>query len=610
MIRSLIELLRDPAVRLRLLLLVLSCTLAVALGWIVVTPSVASTLIKHTGYYYILGVFVAFLFFAGRVIRQRSSVCDGWIRRPGVVGLVLLVGTVFVVCADPLEHKILFDEYVLQSTAWHMHATKAIGTAFRAYDFEGTWAAIDAFVDKRPYFFAFLLSVLHDATGFRLANVFVLNIALTPVFLALVYWLGRTFTGRRGPALLAVGLLAALPLLAQQSTGAGMELHNLTMLALTMVLAVLYLRAPDNERLAALVLGAVLLSQSRYESVLFVVPVAVIVVFGWLRAKRVLLSWPVLIAPLLLLPYVWQSRVVTASPILWQLREGETSRFAWRYFEGNIAGAWNFFFNTKPMLANSWWLSALGCAGLVWAMYAAVRNRRHPFADWSPAAIAITGFGIGICANLGLLMFYYWSRLDEVIASRFALPMYLLFALVAAGLVNALDQRRWAATKFAAIGLGVWLLGWGMPAYATRLYTTLNLVMHELNWEKDVLAARRGPLLMVTNKSTIPFVLWRISAINPPIARLRQADIAWHMRERTFREVLVSQALRPTTIEGKLGIDPEDLLPDSYHLETVAEKRFGARWIRISRVVRIDATPQTPPGVSVPGPIAITTTTP
>jgi hypothetical protein len=62
-----------------------------------------------------------------------------------------------------------------------------------------------------------------------------------PVLFALVYWLGRALAGR-GPGLFAVGLLATLPLIGQNATGAGMEMHNLVMLALAMVLAVLWLQ--------------------------------------------------------------------------------------------------------------------------------------------------------------------------------------------------------------------------------------------------------------------------------------------------------------------------------------------------------------------------------
>ena len=59
---------------------------------------------------------------------------------------------------------------------------------------------LDTFLDKRPYFFAFLVSLVHDLTGYRIANIFLVNVALAPALFGLVYWFARALTGRRGPA--------------------------------------------------------------------------------------------------------------------------------------------------------------------------------------------------------------------------------------------------------------------------------------------------------------------------------------------------------------------------------------------------------------------------
>jgi hypothetical protein len=40
-----------------------------------------------------------------------------------------------------------------------------------------------------------------------------------------------------------------------------------------------------------------------------------------------------------------------------------------------------------------------------------------------------------------------------------------------------------------------------------------------------------------------------------------------------------------------MGVDPDDVLPPAFHLEMIAEKRFGGRLDRLSRVVSIDPVP-------------------
>lgn len=582
--------------RLRLLLLVASGVLAIGLGFVLVGPTEAESLIAAGGYYYMLGLFSLWVFYGWRVAQARRAVWQTWLRRPGLVGLVLAAATAFVLWSDSYQHKVLFDEYVLQATAWHMHATKEIGTVVRAYDLFGTWQPIDTFVDKRPYFFTFLLSLVHDLTGYRLANVFVLNSALAAAFLALTYWFARQLTNRTG-GLLAVALLATLPLLGQNATGAGMEVHNLAMLLFTMCAALLYLRAPDGDRAALLCLSAVLLAQSRYESVLFVGPVALVLLAGWWRAGRMLLPWAGVAVPLLLVPYAWQSRVVTATPLLWQLRDGETARFSVGYLGRNLTGAINFFFNVGTKLANSWYLSVLGFVALGWAVFAAARwLARHPRTLPPAAPLVTTLFGAGIVANLTLLMFYYWSQLDDVVASRFALPMCLLLALLAAMLVARLAVRWPVAPRAAFTGIGFYLLVSALPAMSYRLYTSENLVMQEVDWQHDYIASHyHTPILFISDMSTIPWILWKTPALLLHIAAGRGPEIAWHLKQGTFKEVLVAQRLRPTSAEGKYGVDPDDLLPPNFHLQTLTEKRFGATLARISRIVAIDPEPAKPP---------------
>jgi hypothetical protein len=592
----------------RLLLFALCGAAAVYVGYFAVPALSAGHMIILGGYYYLLGVFSLFVFYALRLARSRPGVIGAWVRRPGAAGIAIACGVLFAVWSDSFKHKILFDEYVIQGTAYTMHATKQVSTILRAYNIAGTWLTIDTFLDKRPYFFPFLVSLLHDFTGYRIANLFALNVALSGALLGLLYWFARVLAGR-GPAILAVALMATLPLFGQNATGAGMDLHNLTMIALVACLAVLYLRAPGDDRLSALVLSSVLLTESRYESVIFVLPVAFIVGAGWVRAGRVVLPWPVIVAPLLLVPYAWHSRVLAAEPIFWQLQPGQTSAFGFSNILKNLDGDLAFLFNFRSMeLANSWYLSILGVAGLGWAGLASVRwLRRSPRPELPAAVVVGTAFGAGVAAHLAVTLFYWWARFDDIMASRFSLPLCLSFAVLAAALVRGLADLRIPALRIAAIGLGVWMLTGGLPAMARRLYTDENLAMQEIEWEHSIIESRPGPVLMISNKSTIPFILWHIEAVISAVGAQKGEQIRYHMGQGTFRDVLVAQALRPTSRQGEFGIDPDDLMPPGYHLQTIAEKRFGMRIARLSRIVSIDpeepGAPKPPPAPYLPSPL-------
>jgi hypothetical protein len=572
----------------RAALFALSGLAAVVVGYVAVPTITAGHMIIDWGYFYILTVFSMFVYYACRLARSRPQVWREWLRRPGIAGAAIAAGTIFAVWSDSFRHKILYDEFVIQGTAYEMHVTKHVSTILRAYNIAGTWLSIDTYLDKRPYFFPFLVSLVHDFTGYRIANMFAVNVACAAAFLALLYWITREIAGRR-PALLAVAAMATVPLFGQNATGAGMDLHNLTMIVLVACLGLLYLRAPDGDRLSLFVLGAVLLTESRYESVIFIAPTAFIVIAGWLRAGRAILPWPAVAAPLLLVPFVWHHRVFDATPAFWQFKEGQTKAFGLEFVADNFKGDVAFLFNRGPGLANSLFLTIAGLAGLgylLWRIAAWLWTRpRAPLSD--PAVVGLA-FAFGVAAHFVVLLFYWWARFNDLLASRFSLPMYLAFAVMLAVLVEGLGRRRIPAFRIAWAGLGLWLVTAGMPAFNLRFYTNNNLGMKELEWEKTVIDSRPGPILFVSNKSTIPFILWHTEVLLNNIAALKGDDIRYHLGQETFKEVLVTQAIRPFTDDGRMGVDPDDVLPATFHLQMVAEKRFGGRLDRISRIVSID----------------------
>ena len=144
-------------------------------------------------------------------------------------------------------------------------------------------------LDKRPLFQPLLVSLLHDLTGYRPENVFALNSALTFGLLGLVYVACRKLAGREA-GILAVLLLTSLPLLAQNATGGGFELLNLVMIMSTLLLGMRFAEKRDPGSLQALLLSAVLLAQTRYESILFMLPVGLLVGWTWWKERRAVLD--------------------------------------------------------------------------------------------------------------------------------------------------------------------------------------------------------------------------------------------------------------------------------------------------------------------------------
>jgi hypothetical protein len=568
----------------RLALAGLAAVTAVYVGFIGTTVRAAEYFVKHGGYYVMLGTFVVFLHALWRLRREARpptppvTPSQRWIAVAVIAALSLMA-----INAEPYYSKILNDEFVLQSTAFNMHYFRDVATMVRGYEIQGVFLSTDNYLDKRPYFYPFIVSLAHDLTGYRVANAYLVNSLLLPVALSLVFAFGRELAGWRG-GMLALVLLGSLPLLGQNATGSGMELLNFVMIVASLLLAARYLREPNEPRLAAFLLTVVLLAQSRYESALYVAPAAVVVALGWLRLRRICLPWQAIVVPLLLVPGALQNKVLSNSPVLWELNENSTGRFSFAYLEGNVKGAFSFLFNQNAERANSLLLSGLGLFALAWVLWQGVRRFRS-FGSAAPGRVALACFSVALVANTVLVLFYYWANFDDPMASRFSLGLYLLCAFSV--VLLAADLDRWVpATKVLLLVVGLGGVVSAAGKFGHHYYSHLGI--DEIEWQKRVVnALPHGERLVLTNRSSLPWLLQKTPSILLDRAKLVADRVAYQLHAPTFREIIVLQSLRPTTVDGDHQLPPEERLPPWFKLELIAERRFGTKLCRISRLVDV-----------------------
>jgi hypothetical protein len=571
---------------LRLICFGLVAISAVYLGFIGVSVVHAEAFIKYAAYYLLLFTFVLWCGSLWRLWQSRLSNQFNWSgRERALVCLMILTFTGVAAAHETFRSKILNDEFVLQSTAFNMHFFREAVAMARGYDILGTFFSTDTFLDKRPNFYPFLVSLVHDFTGYRLANAFYLNTALMALTLGLAYYVGRRLSGWRG-GVLAVALLGSLPIFAQNSTGSGMEMINLTMLLSVVALAAIYIESPDEVSLSPFLLATVLLAQCRYESVLYVLPAALLVLMGWWKTRRITLSWVGVVTPWLLVTVALHNKVLSHSPTLWEMKQNQTSRFGVEYVAGNFKGAVDFLFSLNQRQANSLVLSTIGIAGMVWALIVLVVRRKR-LGQLEPLALSWIFFGAGVIANTILVFFYFWSSFMDPMASRFCMPLYLLLVFASIFFAQWLDRRLPATTIFLFV-TGVCFLGFSIPKQSAHIYSRVGI--DEIEWERRYVAARGpGERIILANNSTIIWLLEKIPSILLNRARLVADRLRYQLGESHFQEILVLQSLRPTTSEGDHEIVPEDRLPEGYHLKILTEKRFGTKIIRISRLMSVEA---------------------
>ena len=215
------------------------------------------------GYYYILGVFSLFVYFALRLARTREGLLRSWIRRlRGSRAWRSRRALVFAVWSDSFRHKVLYDEFVDPGDGVHDARDKA-GEHGRSRVQHRRHVADHRPLPRQAALFLPVpgLAPARPGRGTGPPTSSCSTWRMAGALLALLYWIARAEAAGRGPAILSVALMATFPRSsARTPPGRGWTLHNLDDAgARGRPFGALPGSVPDDDRLSLLVLAAVML---------------------------------------------------------------------------------------------------------------------------------------------------------------------------------------------------------------------------------------------------------------------------------------------------------------------------------------------------------------
>lgn len=549
----------------------------------------AAWVIRYLGYWFLLITFAwfawsLFAFFRGHAV-SREQLRGEW--KPL---LVIPASVLLLLLHEPFVFKVLADELVLLATSLSMHLDRQVFTPFGTHDLQGAFTVFDGYTDKRPGFFPFLLCLVHDLTGYRPANAFALNALLTAVFLSLVYGCGRSLAGKGG-AVVAVLLMAGLPLVAQNATSGGFDVLNLVMLAATLLLGMHFWRTRSEEGLTALCFAAVLLAQSRYESVLFIVAVGLLILLAWLKERRVILTWPVVAVPFLLVPNLLQYRLIRDQPEFWSLPENLDSPFSLGFFHDNFGHALNYLFDFGLERGNSPLLSVLGLVGLIFFIFFMGRHLVNGRVLQQGPRFVLAVFGAIICVNFVVLLCYHWGQIDSYEVSRLSLPFHFLLVLAGVFLLGQFAASRRAWTGLAAVA-AAFILSYSISASAKHTGTMTYIPSRATEWARDVIRENQDRHYLYIMRSPVLPVVYERPGISIARARDRQDALWLHLDRGTYEEIVVFQIVFINLKTGHQYVSDKEDLGEEFVLETIRDRRLNSEVIvRFSRVVAVNPAP-------------------
>ena len=586
--------------RRQLALLILNAALALVLGFFTLSGDQSLRAVIYGGYWAMLALTLLFGWLLVRIGLTEFGSGFDWRSRPRWPAVLILVCGGVLLVHESFGFKILMDEVMLLGTSMSMHFDKTALVPMRGHDIQGAFQLLAGQLDKRPLFHPFLVSTFHDLTGYRPENAFALNIALTFVLLTLAYHAGRKLAGRAAGAL-AVLLLTSLPLLAQNATGGGFEVLNLVMILATLLLGMRWLERRDAETLSAFCVAAVLLAQTRYESVLFLLPVGLMALWVWWREQRIILSWPAVFAPLMLLPYALQNKVFAVRESSWELagQPGASQVFSLSYAADNFSHWLNFFFNTTGDQSNSLVLSVLGFIALPFFALWAVKLLRRP-SDAPPAQLALAVFSLGLALHAALYLCYFWGKFDDPVIRRLSLPfnLTLVLAIVAVASEFGRSEKIW---RVLAGIVGIGFFASSLPAMARHGYSLEYYVGREMEWRREFIAANPERDYLFIDNNSIIWITHLVSGTPMKQALDHKENIVFSLQNRIFSKIYAFQRLDVDPVTGRLTVQKDDELGPDYQLETVWERRFTPLTVsRISRVVSVRSGPTAPRAVVAP----------
>ena len=410
-------------------LILIAVALAVTLaGGFLPTPRQAQGLFAHGAYYFLLVLVAAWTL---KILSLYGHHLKQW-RPPRVAALILAAAlTVLIFIHSPPRFKILADESNLMGVSMMLHSKRMAALPIEGFVSDQRQGEIVTIPTKRPLLFPFLVSVIHTLKGYSPANGFLLNFVVT---LAALFVLSLTATRLLSPAMAipATLVMASAPILSFYATGSGFEALNMLFLMLTfMMLIEVVASKGEANRVELLFLTALMLAQCRYESVIVLVLIALVLLrrlIQWGSLKH--LSWMGCFLPVFLLPILWQRRMFMGAQMLNRIDHGvlqsQTTPFKWRYLIDNLDDNLFVLLGLNPDYGFTFPMALVALVGIysLWRNVLRVRTMRQNSTILATVAASLL-------ALLLIISTFFWGNFGLPEANRMALAFLPFVALAA-----------------------------------------------------------------------------------------------------------------------------------------------------------------------------------
>ena len=430
----------------KMIIALVSCCLAIIVPLRVFSNQDAVFCIRTYGFWFISLIVLLCLIALIGVGRKAKGSCIRLFVSKNAWGLTtIFFAWVFVNVHIDAKFRVANDEYVLSTTAKSMYSDGKVYVPTVVHYYEGQVLSKAGIVGKRPLFFQYVLSLVHTISGFQPENVFWLNSFLAFILLVLIYCL-MLCVGNRSMGILAVLLMASLPLFAENANGGGYEVMNLCLISMLCLSSIYYLKCPGSEGLNLMVFVSIALANCRYESILYVLVPAVLFLIKSKRENAISLTWPAILSPLLMIVPLMSYRVFQGYDGFFGT--SKENFFSFAHLPNNVWHAIKYLFHLGGDYSNSLLISGLGVVSIVCLLF--YLNKIKIFSLKNKLyLIAVFLVGIVVVINTLVALSCWWGAWTDPLTTRFSLPLHLFLVLmIPFAFKNLLNNKFIAACIF------------------------------------------------------------------------------------------------------------------------------------------------------------------
>jgi hypothetical protein len=543
-------------------------------------------IIDRSGYYFCALVSLLLLFFLFRSFSCHLRSRAFWIKFCLTLSALLPL-SLFLHLHEPHRFKVLNDEYTLSSVAKQMHFERRTGLPVLSFTLGQQHAHLAHFVDKRSQLFPFLVSITHDLIGFRPGNVFLVNGLFSLGLLFLIYLCVRRITQSRLLASWACLFASSIPLLAQVATSGGYDLAYTFFICLLLYASLYFVEKPSEQRMDLLIICGVVLAYVRYESILYLIPVVLLVLYWWWEGRSIRLTLFASLSPLLACFPVLLYLNMVSNEQYWatDMRENGESFFGFEHIVTNLQVALGYFFTPSLATTSSVLCSLLGIVGLVFlfVIFFARGWRKEAKVERAVGLVLAT---VGLCFLL--IMSHFWGQLNDHQAVRFGLPMYVCSVFAIVLLLQELPLQKWlpGALYFQIIYLFIFTT----PSAAAHKTTNEMVSSYFQEWAIDTVGAESDRQILLVSQSSMGAHLFDQSVIVLSLVNENPEMLLHYAKRYQYEEVWVAECMAYSVEDDTWSVVPSlgqaaDWLP----MEPVKTKLLNANIRgRLSRVLLED----------------------